>query len=118
MRPLLRRGWRIAWLAFLALILWLTLGPGKMQPEVVSGDKIAHFGVFLLLILAAPWTMDRKGKLAALALAALLGGGIELLQGLFPSWHRTCDLFDFLADLAGGGCGLGLRLAGLRSSLA
>lgn len=115
MSTLPRKIWLPCWIAYFALLLFFALGPEQAQPGMEHGDKFAHFGAFLLLIFGAPWTMSRWGIVAALALTVVVGGTIELAQDYFTTWNRTGDLFDFLADLAGGVFGLGMRLSFLRN---
>ena len=95
---------RLVLVLLLIVISWLALrtGPG---PEISSGtDKLDHLAAF-----------------AALAVAAVLGGGrpwwaffgllaygvlIELLQSQIPG--RTAEAADVLADALGIALGLGL----------
>lgn len=98
----------------LALIIWLTLfyvpSPGMEMPSWQHADKVVHavmFGI-LFIAMAIDWffTTRRRSvpKLSAavyfqiFAWSSLCGAIIELVQ---PLTHRTCDLFDFLADVAG-----------------
>lgn len=74
----------------------------------IPADKIAHFCIFLPFPVLAWIAFGRKiaGKWAALLfiigifiLGCILGGSIELLQGL--TTYRSCDINDFRADALG-----------------
>ncbi len=74
----------------------------------IPADKIAHFCIFLPFPILAWLAFGRKitGKWASVLfltgifiLGCLLGGAIELLQGL--TTYRSCDINDFRADALG-----------------
>ena len=54
---------------------------------------------FLLVVAAGGWAARARDCLVALALAAALGGAVELVQGPLP--YRDLQLTDFLVDVAG-----------------
>lgn len=76
---------------------------------VVSPDKIYHLFGFalmqLVLLRAIRWELPElrlERQLAAAAVvASLVGGLLELYQAALP--HRSCDVFDWLADTLGAG---------------
>lgn len=90
----------LAWAFF---ILALSTVPGQNLPgtEIVSLDKVVHFGLFF--VLAWLWLRAPGGIWKWIAVAA---GGIfyaaftEIYQGWLP-WERTPDLLDFVANVAG-----------------
>jgi VanZ family protein len=107
-----RAGRGAAW-AWTLLITLLTLMPGKDLPPVglVGFDKLAHLGVFAVMValhlgvgtavtLRASW----RGVRVAGA-CALYGGLIELLQGALTA-DRVADPYDAMANALG--CGLAL----------
>ena len=103
------------------MILWLTLAPHPLPETDVTmfphADKVVHimmFGglVFAMVVDRELWRnrryqqsgrLPRKGLgslLCFVAVATLLGGVIELLQG-WMGMGRGCDPADFFADGAG-----------------
>ena len=70
--------------------------PRTSPPIVVLG--------FLLGVALSGWTRGCGEWLVALALAAVLGGAIEVIQGPLP--YRDAQLADFLVDVAGAAVGL------------
>ena len=59
---------------------------------------------FLLGIALGGWRVDLRRLALGLALAAVLGGAIEVVQG--PLSYRDAQLADFLVDVAGAAAGL------------
>lgn len=105
----------------IAAILWLTLAPDPLPdndlPLFPGFDKVGHACMFGGLYFAAAFdwsTRHRKSHIcpdtsfklpAKYAIAILVatiafGGAIELIQGAM-GMGRGCDIFDFLADIAG-----------------
>lgn len=103
------------------IILWLTLIPHPLPadtPELFPGaDKVVHalmFGglVLTLVIDRELWcqrSYEDKGRLPRRCryepwgfalIAIVIGGAIELLQG-WMGLGRGCDVYDFVADIAG-----------------
>lgn len=118
------RPWRAAAVVWAGVILVFGLLPTQGAVEAVSGGRdtlvttAGHFGAYLLLgclvgaalgDLAAGW----QRLLLTLALAAALGGVIEVAQGPLP--YRDAQLTDFLVNLAGSVVGFTLFSAGARS---
>ena len=91
---------------------------------VVSPDKIYHLFGFalmqLVLLRAIRWELPElrlERQLAAAAVvASLVGGLLELYQAALP--HRSCDVFDWVADTLGAGLAalVVYGVASLRSS--
>lgn len=70
-------------------------GVSSLFPHV---DKVAHFGIFLLLAII----MDKAFKLplyVQILLLAGYGAAIEIMQDTLP--YRQASLADFIADFAG-----------------
>lgn len=82
--------------------------PGLNIPHM---DKIVHFGMFFIMALLLCNEMEyqtqlgmKKIFLISISIVFIYGGSIELLQHYF--FHRSGDVWDLAADLAGGiaGC--------------
>ena len=94
--------------ALTALLSWLSLTPAppKIDHELLGWDKFQHALAYALLTLAAGRAFRRlpvhstTAWLSAAAYAALVGGGLEVLQGLFRT-GRFADWADLVADLFG-----------------
>lgn len=96
------------------MILALTLLPSGKMPETpdwttVSFDKVAHAGVFavLMFLMTASFVHQRRYPylrehpvLAALVFSILFGIGIELLQNLL-GWGREGSLLDVVSNTIG-----------------
>lgn len=90
-----------------AIIIALTLTPGAAVLDFVVfdlWDKAQHTLAFALLVLPNACFNRRAFPITALA-AALLGGGIELIQ---PLVGREASWGDFVADLMGVALGASL----------
>lgn len=102
----------VATFVVFALILLFSLEPSTDVPSVSwipFADKGAHFlayGAFGGSLALWFFRPEKKGKrfLFALSLVILLGALLELLQ---PSFGRSKELLDLLADSLGGLMGLG-----------
>ena len=89
--------------------------PGDL-PAIPGADKLAHLVIYLVLGLlfarAYGLTLPKYaiGGLFALAWisTALYGASDEIHQAFVAA--RSADLFDWLADLVGGGLGVGIYL--------
>lgn len=73
-------------------------------------DKVVHYGMFFILSLLICFESTflnirkkRKIYLIAISVSFFYGGLIEILQYYF--FNRGCDVWDWLADMAGGVCG-------------
>ncbi|WP_435100172.1 VanZ family protein [Halarchaeum sp. P4] len=87
-----------------ALVVGASLLPETGTPTAggVPTDLLFHAAGGVLLVLAGAWALRRTDGRALLALvtgAALLGGTVELAQGVVPGRHPS--LLDFLADALG-----------------
>lgn len=93
---------RILSLCFILFWSWATWAflrdgghSGITFPHV---DKVAHFGIFLILTLL----MDRvftPHAVVTFAVMLVYGSGIELIQGQLP--HREASFADLVADMVG-----------------
>ncbi len=103
---------RLAVAALFLLYLVVIVGslvPAPMLPPVPTSDKVEHSTSYLLLSYL-PFLSFRIRRQVALAIgwAIVLGGVLELLQGLTAT--RTPDWLDFRANLIGVAIGTALGL--------
>ena len=96
-------------LAWAALIFWLSSRSALPQvgPSIPQMDKVEHALAYAMLGGWIVWALRRAHALAlpkALVLAMLFtsayGASDEFHQRFVP--HRTCDVWDWAADTAGG----------------
>lgn len=107
--PLSNFPWR-AWMpaAFcLVALLAATHVPVTDGPSIHNADKVVHLGAYLLLTLTILFGLERTaGRLQARHFFAvwlfglLLGGCDEITQSM-SLFHRTTDIVDWMADVAG-----------------
>ena len=108
--------WRL-WIAALVLAAyWLALFAATHLPGKEGGgaflhwDKVAHFcayfglAVLLAWVLAGSWGPRWPVYAVVFGIIAGYGALDEGLQRFVPG--RSADLYDWLADMAGGICGL------------
>ena len=96
----------------LTLIVTLTLTvamlwPLEAPPPAPEGsDKLVHFIAFAALAFPLART-GRYGLLPVFVVASAFGGAIEVIQ---PSFNRSADINDWVADIVGVILGIGLSL--------
>ena len=96
----------------LTLIVTLTLSvamlwPLEAPPPAPEGsDKLVHFVAFAALAFPLART-GRIGLLPVFIGASAFGGAIELIQ---PSFNRSADVNDWVADVVGVVLGIGFGL--------
>ena len=96
----------------LTIIVTLTLSvamlwPLEAPPPAPEGsDKLVHFIAFAALAFPLART-GRFGLLPVFIGASAFGGVIELIQ---PSFNRSADINDWVADVVGVILGIGLGL--------
>ena len=109
------RFWRVAAGVWAAAIFVSGVVPTRSVVRAVSEGHdtltttAAHFVVYAVLgflfgLALGGWHTDLRRLAVALALAAALGGAIELIQG--PLSYRDAQLADFIVDVAGAAAGL------------
>lgn len=94
--------------ALTTLLSWLSLTPAppKIDHELLGWDKFQHALAYAFLTLAAGRAFRRlpiqsnTAWMTAAVYAALVGGGLEVLQGLSRT-GRFADWADLVADLLG-----------------
>jgi VanZ family protein len=94
----------------LAVTLTLTvamLWPMEAPPPAPEGsDKLVHLVAFATLAFPLART-GRIGLLPVFIGASAFGGAIELIQ---PSFNRSADINDWMADVVGAALGIGCGL--------
>ena len=95
---------------YLTIVLASTILIGMLAPisEVSTApagtDKIIHILAFAAMV--SPLALTRRiGLFRLFIFATLFGGMIEILQ---PSFGRNADIIDWLADIFGISCGIGI----------
>ena len=88
----------IVTLTLTVAMLWPLEAP---PPAPESSDKLVHF---IALLLART---GRFGLLPVFIGASAFGGAIELIQ---PSFNRSADINDWIADVVGVALGIGCGL--------
>lgn len=112
--PWARRGSGILLLIYLTALITGTHLPHPEELVAIEGhDKWLHFGAYfgLSFLMATRLRtlrpVTRSTLLAIWSLAALTGLVDELTQ-MLPGINRQCEFADWLADIAGAACGLGV----------
>jgi len=83
------------------------LWPMEAPPPAPEGsDKLVHLIAFAALAFPLART-GRYGLLPVFVGASAFGGAIELIQ---PSFNRSADVNDWVADVVGVALGIGLGL--------
>ena len=94
----------------IAVMLNLTIAmlwPLEAPPPAPEGsDKLVHFVAFATLAFPLART-GRFGLLPVFIAASAYGGAIELVQ---PSFNRSADINDWIADIVGVILGIGCGL--------
>ena len=93
----------IVTLALTVAMLWPLEAP---PPAPEGSDKLVHLVAFAALAFPLSRT-GRFGLLPVLIGASAFGGAIELIQ---PSFNRSADVNDWIADVVGVVMGIGLGL--------
>jgi VanZ family protein len=90
-----------------AVLTVAMLWPMEAPPPAPEGsDKLVHFIAFAALAFPLART-GRFGLLPVFIGASAFGGAIELIQ---PSFNRSADVNDWVADIVGVILGIGLGL--------
>lgn len=100
----------IAW-SFVVLVLSVISGnivnevPVMKIPHI---DKVAHFGMYFVLAFLLIYDFHHnnpglslfKAYLFSVIIALIYGGSIEIIQTI-PVLHRSCDIYDIIANSSG-----------------
>ena len=97
--------WLGIWIFGMLLGCYLSLRPGTMQQAwFPNSDKLIHASGYMLLAIVAVGIFDKTtSRINALLWLLILGGWIEIAQGLWAS-NRSMEFADWIAD------GLGIAL--------
>ncbi len=93
----------IVTLTLTVAMLWPLEAP---PPAPEGSDKLVHFTAFAALAFPLART-GRYGLLPVFVGASAFGGAIELIQ---PSFNRSADVNDWVADVVGVILGIGMGL--------
>ncbi|MBU0825118.1 MAG: teicoplanin resistance protein VanZ [Alphaproteobacteria bacterium] len=88
---------KIAFWAALIVTLYFALSPAP--PVLVANDKSQHILAFATLTALFCWAYPKAKWFWVLGSLALIGGAIEIAQGI-PVLNRSSDLADWYADVA------------------
>ncbi|HZZ92512.1 MAG TPA: hypothetical protein VFE23_08115 [Usitatibacter sp.] len=104
-------------LAFVALVIFLSVTPDPLRPPTVDDFKTGH-------ILAYAWCMlwfaqiwkDLRHRLVIALCLVVMGIGLEFVQDVLP-WHRDFAVSDMVDDAIGVGIGFALGFTPLANAL-
>ena len=101
----------LRWLSFglySALVALLSLGPDSSMrtPRIPHADKLAHFGMYILMAVLLRRAMNRgiRARRAIMAVTLICGGYgllMEYGQLMLTMAGRTCEWQDAIANTAG-----------------
>ena len=94
---------RVVFPLYVVLVAVLSIVP--RGPELaVGGDKLAHFGAYMLMaLLGMPLTFSRRSAVRMLLIVVAIGVAIEGLQAIIPV--RTSSGWDAVANGLGATAG-------------
>jgi len=110
-------------LIYIALIVyWFFLFIATTLPSISPpikfelSDKVYHLVAFIILAFLLSISLEiqnfsktlKKNFLIYAAIIAILYGGIDELHQMYVP-NRSCDIYDWLADILGAIIGIGLR---------
>lgn len=107
------RVWYVIGSALTMLVIVSSLVPSRDLPHLRVSDKVEHLVAYFGLALWFGGLVPLRRYLALALALLMLGGGIEIAQGLM-GLGREADWRDFYADSLGVGLGLAVCMAGLR----
>ena len=87
---------------------WLREGPAALDVVRNANDKTLHAGTFAGMGVLLCWATRARAPLWCAAFAACHGAATEIIQHFVPP--RTCDFWDWVADVAGACAGILLYL--------
>lgn len=107
----------ILWAIFIYIICTLDFKSSNNHSTIIGIrlDKIAHFGLFLILSFTLCWGRAQQIKISkrfvilVFILSTVYGLMIEICQHYFTT-TRQADIFDWIADSIGAICGIVLYL--------
>ncbi len=108
----LARLWVVLGVLLLLVVVLFCLLPGQDVPDLVGSDKLKHFVAFGLVAFWFASILVRSDLLWVGIAVVLIGGLIELLQGMM-GLGRDPEWLDLAADALGVAAGLVLALTPL-----
>jgi VanZ family protein len=117
----------LRWLSlatYTILIAVLSLGPGSGMPpcNIPHADKVAHFGLYALLMLVMQWALEQppqrsvRHAAATFAVCVAYGGLMEYAQlALRATTGRMFSWADIAANVAGAASALAVLKGTYRS---
>jgi di/tricarboxylate transporter len=109
--------WVAIGLAFVALVIFLSVAPDPVRAPTVDDFKTGHILAYAwcMLYFAQVWR-DLSHRLAIALSLIVLGIGLEFVQDLLP-WHRDFAVSDMVDDAIGVGIGFALGYTPLGNAL-
>jgi VanZ family protein len=100
----------VALILYTLCVVLVSVIPGAPEQDVGRHlDKVGHFLAYAgLIVLGWHVFYSRRHQLMAVAGAVLLGIALEFVQFFVP--HRSCSVYDGLANVLGAGIGLAIAL--------
>lgn len=97
------------WVLGAVAVFWASSIPGHSLPDlsILSADKLLHALVYAVLAWLGIMSIRSVRPALQLKRVYLITLSINALYGASDEWHqyfvpnRSCEIYDFLADLAG-----------------
>lgn len=97
---MLNRGFQIAGLLAVCLIIYLSIIPGDAQIRTAAPKELEHFVAYLAGAFAIEWAFGRNRRWPVVIIFFIaLAGTLELIQSSIPG--RTTKMVDWEASLLG-----------------
>jgi di/tricarboxylate transporter len=107
--------WVAIGLAFVALVIFLSVTPDPVRAPTVDEFKTGHILAYAwcMLYFAQVWR-DARHRLTIALCLIVLGIGLEFVQDVLP-WHRDFAVSDMVDDAIGVGIGFALGYTPLQN---
>lgn len=107
--------WVAIGLAFVALVIFLSVTPDPVRAPTVESFKTGHILAYAwcMLYFAQVWR-DLRHRLAIALALIVLGIALEFVQDMLP-WHRDFAVSDMVDDAIGVGIGFALGYTPLQN---
>lgn len=109
--------WVAIGLAFVALVIFLSVAPDPVRAPTVDDFKTGHILAYAwcMLYFAQVWR-DAVHRLTIALCLIVMGIGLEFVQDMLP-WHRDFAVSDMVDDAIGVGIGFALGYTPLGNAL-
>lgn len=106
---------RVSGVALLVYLTALIVGTHLPRPEeflsIEGNDKWLHFGAYfglavLMTTRCSAFRLVTTSTLIAIWSLIALTGAVDELTQMIPAINRHADIWDWVADVVGGACGL------------